>query len=157
MEDIAIFLICISIIELILPSGSFNSYIRLFLGVVFIVVLLVPLKDNNIKSSVTDMQSFDTNSNIEINKSEDIKNVTYEDMLKAQIQNNILQMASNKNVEVSGVDIVFESVTRDSFVIKDINITVKNAKENDLIHLKNLIFEVYSSSLRNINFVYDSN
>ncbi len=180
IKTITFYVVFINIIEMIMPSEKYSSYIRLFLGLVLMYIIIKPVFMFNINgvtedvlknyenyisvnSEKVDVENIEetrinlvTNSYIK-NKEEEITNLiqtntTYE-ILSCEIQ-------INKNVEEYGEiqKIQMTLKKKEQFLIEEIQKieVTENKLSNDvenyeILEIKNIIKEVYNLSLNNIN------
>ncbi len=151
IQNIAIFLVFIAIVEMILPENGYSKYIRTFIGFILMINIILPFYNFEYeKTEVEDEFYFDdyeldTRSNFKF-------------FLDKAVKENVKEIIKEKgNLEVDNIDVVFLVVSEEDFVIDELNIYVKSNDEvsiEDKNELKKLIFNEYFNHINNINIEY---
>ena len=120
IRNIILFLVFMSFIQVILPNNKYRCYINLVFGMILIFIMIKPIDSilngvNNIDSlNIFNNQDFEINSNIDSEKYKDIQN----QMVKNAFQDNI--------------KVQIESILKNEYVIKKINLELYENKYEEI-------------------------
>ena len=120
IRNIILFLVFMSFIQVILPNNKYRSYINLVFGMILIFIMIKPIDSilngiNNVDSlNIFNNQDFEINSNIDSEKYKDIQN----QMVKNAFQDNI--------------KVQIESILKNEYVIKKINLELYENKYEEI-------------------------
>ncbi len=180
IKTITFYVVFINIIEMVMPSDKYSSYIRLFLGLVLVYIIIKPVFLLNINYVSNDIFKnyenyiLSNSQNIDLENMEETKielvtnsyieneKVELINLVEANTNYKVIQceLIINKNVstygEIEEVILVLSDL-EDTLVtpIEEIKITKNNMSHNGesdkILEIKNIIKEVYNLSLNNIN------
>lgn len=158
MRNIIFYYIFLSAVMNFLPDNSYKKYIRFFMGVLLIVLLLTPVfQFFQMKGSLDDFlnkrtleEAFQESKWNMVYAGDSQKNYltgAYED----EVEKNINQFLIQKEVTPIEVDVTLDY--QEEIMVKSINIILESVKEgqNIIKEIKNQLIEVYNISDTNIN------
>ncbi len=180
IKTITFYVVFINIIEMIMPSEKYSSYIRLFLGLILIYIVIKPVFLFNINSVNSDILQNYENYITANSENIDVQNI--EETRINLVTNNYIQnkkieivnlIESNTKYEVVNCDIEIDKDTKTYGEIKNIQVTLNskeeklieeieivdiekndmsnNVENDEILEIENIIKEVYNLSLNNIN------
>ncbi len=180
IKTITFYVVFINLIEMIMPNEKYAGFIRLFLGLVLMYIIIKPILFFDINNNALNIfESYENyiqvnSTNIDTNNIEETKQqlitssyvLAKEEEIKSYIQAKtdyevidcIVSISTTENNygELESIDLTVKA-NSDNFIepIKPIEIgsnnNTKNVENDEVLELKKLILDVYNLSPNNIN------
>nr|WP_317356528.1 stage III sporulation protein AF [uncultured Tyzzerella sp.] len=173
IKNIILFLIFMSFIQVIIPSGKYRSYINLVFNIILVFVMIQPLNFlfNNIKNvealTIFKEDDFNTLDNINMEKYKNIQN----EMVKNAFEENIkrqIESLLNDEYYIQNIDVFLYENKYEEINIEKIDLTLKsnnnniyvkpfnenkngeNNQEKQINNIKKIISNFYNLNINNI-------
>lgn len=123
IKNIVMFLILAKILEYLIPNGNMKKYVKLFTGVLLMLIILNPVikysgLSNKLNYNII-MRDFELKTpsvEEQINQNKDLKNDITIKLYKEKIVSHIMQLLTNEDINVSRVNVdVVEDYNSDNY------------------------------------------
>lgn len=130
--------ILITIIEMILPSGSNKKYIKFFSGIILMIIIITPII--NVLNTNIDIEKFINDNQIEISNIEYEVNEDYiYDAYSENLKQDIISRLEENGYEVVDVDLIID---KESYEPTELELKVKH---NDG-EIQPIVIDVFKNS-----------
>lgn len=180
IKTVTLYVVFINVIEMIMPSEKYSNFIRLFLGLVLMYIILKPIFqfdfNHNLDNGILANYENYINANSESIDVENTEKKQYELVTETFIKNKEKEIISfiesnfdyrvalcdlEVNIDyenygqLNGLNLKLNKLDENIEIIAPISISenklVKNIENEEILKIKKMINEVYNLSLTNIN------